>query len=298
MRTTSMLALVFLLLAGPAGAQSLPAPLQDLVDTITEETRQAPAEQPTPTRPVPPSVAPVEPPPVPKPRPPSLPEAPAVEAPEEAELVEEDPEPPAEEALAPATEPVATDAPERVYQVACPAVLTGLVEAEMAPPISEGVCGEQSPLVVTAVWSRGRMVPLSAPVTTNCPMASALPRWLEMVDGYAAAMLESPLAAVSIGTGYQCRQRVGGEQSSLSEHGFANAVDVSGFTLESGAPISVASDWDRAEAPEGRLLRLAHDAACSGFTTVLGPEANAEHEDHLHFDLGCHGASCTAQICE
>jgi hypothetical protein len=202
------------------------------------------------------------------------------------------------EALPPEPEPVAEPEPDRVYQVACPAVLLGLVEAEMAPPLSAGICGEQSPLVVTGVMSRGRMVPLSSPVTTNCQMASALPGWVADVDGYAEAMLQSELASVDTGTSYMCRNRNNGSGGFTSEHGFANAVDVTGFTLEDGRSIGVAADWGKALAPEGRLLRLAHDAACGGFTTVLGPEANAEHEDHLHLDLGCHGASCTAQICE
>ena len=142
------------------------------------------------------------------------------------------------------------------------------------------------------------MVPLASPVTTNCQMASALPGWVSDVDGYAEAMLGSPLAEVSTGTSYMCRNRNNGEAGFTSEHGFANAVDVTGFTLEDGRRIGVADDWLPATAPEGRLLRLAHDAACGGFTTVLGPEANAEHEDHLHLDLGCHGQSCTARICE
>ena len=128
--------------------------------------------------------------------------------------------------------------------------------------------------------------------------ASALPAWIETVDGYADAMLGSPLAGVATGTSYMCRPRNGGGKAFTSEHGFANALDISGFTLEDGRSIDVTADWLPALEPEGRLLRLAHDAACAGFTTVLGPEANAEHADHLHLDLGCHGASCTARICE
>jgi len=207
-------------------------------------------------------------------------------------------EPPAVPVAEPEVEPVAEPEPDRVYQVACPAVIMGLVEAEMAPPLSEGICGEQSPLVVTGVMSRGRMVPLSSPVTTNCQMATALPKWVEAVDGYAGAMLKSPLASIDTGTSYMCRNRNSADAGFTSEHGFANALDVTGFTLEDGRSIGVEGDWAKPMAPEGRLLRLAHDAACSGFTTVLGPEANAEHHDHLHLDLGCHGQTCTAQICE
>ena len=170
--------------------------------------------------------------------------------------------------------------------------------AKMAAPLAEGACGEQSPLTLTGVMSRGRIVPLSSPVTTNCQMATALPDWVATVDGYAQSMLESPLAQLDTGTGYMCRKRNSGAAGFTSEHGFANALDIVGFTLEDGRSIAVAVDWARANAPEGRLLRLAHDAACASFMTVLGPEADAEHEDHLHLDLGCHGQSCRARICQ
>ena len=311
--------LAALLLVSPVLAQDFLAPLQEMVEEFTQGSDAAPG---TP-RVAPKSVGDVAPPPVPRPRPPSLPDVPVVATPAGV-TVEAEPEAPAEEAVseeeeAPVLEeepeaPVPTPEPEpevatpvaaappaddRVYQTACPAVIQGLVEAETAPPLSEGICGERSPLVVTGVMSRGRMVPLSSPVTTNCEMASALPGWVASVDGYASAMLESPVATVMTGTSYMCRERVSGEKTDFtSEHGFANAVDVTGFTLADGRVVDVTKNWLPAAEPEGRLLRLAHDAACAGFTTVLGPEANAEHHDHLHLDLGCHGQSCTAQICE
>ncbi|MHA6689542.1 extensin-like domain-containing protein [Devosia sp. A449] len=269
-------------------AQDFLGPLNDFVETLTAPKPAPPA----PSRPAPKVVAPTvaTPPPVPRPRPPSLPEAPQVTPPQ----VEPEQKPETE------AEPEATQAaePARIYQVACPAVLLGLVAAEMAPPLSEEACGEQSPLVVTGVLSRGRMVKLSTPITTNCQMASALPRWVETVDGYAEAMLGSALAAVNTGTSYMCRKRNNAAAGFVSEHGFANAVDVTGFTLADGRSIDVTANWLPAAQPEGRLLRLAHDAGCAGFTTTLGPEANAEHADHLHLDLGCHGASCEARICE
>ena len=292
-----LIALMPLLLPSPVLAQDFLGGLEDLVDQLTTPA-QAP-KRPQSTPPQPAEIAPI-----PRPRPPDLPDVPAVAppvSPVEAAEPEAEPEPEAEE---PAPEPEVVAEPEpalepdRVYQVACPAVIMGLVEAEMAPPLSEGICGEQSPLVVTGVISRGRMLPLSSPVTTNCQMASALPDWVETVDGYAEAMLESRLASVDTGTSYMCRARNGGDEGFTSEHGFANALDVIGFTLEDGRSIAVEADWSKATAPEGRLLRLAHDAACGSFMTVLGPEANAEHEDHLHLDLGCHGERCVARICE
>ena len=194
--------------------------------------------------------------------------------------------------------PPATRAPPRVYQAACPAVLLGLVEARMVEPLDDDACGERSPLAVTAVLVNGRMVPLSSEAVLNCAMAGALPGWASEIDGYLAARENTRLERVLTGTGYVCRPRNGAAEGPLSEHGFANALDVVGFELEDGRRMTLPEGWSDADAPAGRLLRFAHAAACARFTTTLGPEANALHEDHLHLDLGCHGASCTARLCE
>lgn len=286
-----------------AHAQDFFQPLEDAIDSFTRPPVRSgppipvPAEadtdeagEVTPPRPQPrpevdeeaadPEPAAV---PVPRPRPDEEPEEPAAE---EAE------EPPAPVAVEKEPEE------ERVYQVACPAVLNGLVEAEALPPLSEGACGEHSPLSVTGVMSRGHMVPLSSPLTTNCEMATALPAWVSAVDAYALATENAGVEALTTGTSYSCRNRNNADEGPTSEHGFANAADIVGFTLDNGETITVKSDWLPATAPKGRFLRFAHDAACTGFTTVLGPEANALHEDHFHLDLGCHGRSCTARLCE
>jgi hypothetical protein len=194
--------------------------------------------------------------------------------------------------------PPAEQRPPRVYQTACPALLSGQVEATMLPPIADGACGERSPLSVTGVLVNGRMVPFSGEVTTNCAMAAALPEWAAMIDGYLMARENTHLARIIVGTSYMCRPRNNVSGADVSEHGFANAVDVVGFELEDGRTISLPSGWTDPLSTEGRLLRFAHDAACSRFTTTLGPEANALHHDHLHLDLGCHGSRCTARLCE
>lgn len=305
---TKALALTATLLTTPAQAQDWLDQVGNAMESLTAPLQSAPAQPkaqgPTPpTRPSQPTVnvpvvAPVAP-PIQRPRPEALDGAAAEEATTDTVV----PAATTPETAAPAAEAspeaeTAVPVDTRVYQGACPAVIEGLVEASMLPPISEDGCGERSPLLVTAILSRGRMVSLAQPVTTNCAMASALPGWLASVDGSASSMLGSRLAEVVTGTGYQCRARVGGDAAATSEHGFANALDITGFVLEDGRRLSVTENWGQANAPEGRLWRLAHDAACGRFTTVLGPEANAEHADHLHLDLGCHGASCTAQLCQ
>lgn len=187
----------------------------------------------------------------------------------------------------------------RIFQTACPAVIMGLVTAKPLPPLSEGSCGERSPLELESVTLRGRSVPINGKVVANCQMATALPEWLDSVDGYVAAHEKTHIAEVNVGTSYMCRDRVTGTKNDTpSEHGFADAMDVVGFTLEDGRRIDVETAWPGTEEQGSRLIRFAHDAACSVFTTVLGPEANALHHDHLHVDLGCHGKTCTARLCE
>ena len=272
-----LLPLAALLLApAPLAAQDFLQPLQDLVEDLAPR----PAPTPTPADERPEAEPEEAAPPLPRPRP-------------------EEAAEPDEPAAAEADEEItAAPEPERVYQTACPALLGGAVIGEMLPPIAEGPCGERSPLSITALRANGREIALSGPVITNCAMAGALADWAGAVDAYARAALDSPLASLETGTSMMCRNRNGGEEGFMSEHGFANALDLVGFTLADGRRIAVEADWLPASAPEGKLLRQAHGAACGHFTTVLGPEANAEHADHLHLDLGCHGQSCMAQICE
>jgi hypothetical protein len=188
--------------------------------------------------------------------------------------------------------------PPRIYQAACPAVLAGQIEATMMEPVAEGACGEGSPLSVTGVLVNGRMVPLSGAVIVNCGMASLLPAWAEAIDGYLMSREDTRLTRILVGTSYFCRNRNNALRGNVSEHGFANALDVVGFELEDGRTIALPEGWVDPTSSSGRLLRFAHDAACSLFTTTLGPEANELHRDHLHVDLGCHGRNCTTRLCE
>lgn len=168
----------------------------------------------------------------------------------------------------------------------------------MLPPISDGICGTGSPLRITALNLGGRAVELPNAVTTNCVMAEMLVDWAAEVDAYALSALDASLERIEIGTSMMCRNRNGADGDFVSEHGFANAIDVTSLTFSDGRTIGVEADWMPSSSAAGKLLRQAHGAACSRFTTVLGPEANAEHEDHFHFDLGCHGKTCQARICE
>ncbi len=140
----------------------------------------------------------------------------------------------------------------------------------------------------------------------------------------------------------------------ISEHAFANALDISGFVLGNGRVVKVVDGWgptardaaakeaeakaakagapsadkaatgtddksgkaapdkdakaatdtpkppkkpkagaalaaeaapDKGGTTEATFLRRLHKGACGPFGTVLGPEANEAHRDHLHIDL-------------
>jgi hypothetical protein len=230
-------------------------------------------------------------------------------------LPKERPEAPAEEAAPPAGAPAelakpnetaephpnapkTPPAPPRDYQTACSAVLSGEVEATPLHSISEGQCRLQSPLSVMGVRANGRLIPFSSAATLDCGMASALPRWVADVDAYAQSHDGTTIESVTVSTSYMCRNVDNQEAGNLSFHAFGDALDVIGLKLQDGRNITIAGTWN-ARPEDGRdIIRYAHDAACSRFTTVLGPDADAFHQDNLHLDLGCHGKTCTYRICQ
>ena len=87
---------------------------------------------------------------------------------------------------------------------------------------------------------------------------------------------------------YNCR-RIAGHHA-WSEHATADAIDIAGFQLDDGRRISVARDWKGDEA-SAAFLREVRDGACSLFATVLSPDYNAAHRDHLHLDQAERGAA-------
>ena len=71
----------------------------------------------------------------------------------------------------------------------------------------------------------------------------------------------------------------------LSEHAYANAIDVEAFELADGSRMTIAQDWN-ADSRAGRLLARIRTGACDYFHAVLGPDYNALHRTHFHLDMG------------
>ncbi|MGF1550440.1 MAG: extensin family protein [Sphingomonadaceae bacterium] len=128
--------------------------------------------------------------------------------------------------------------------------------------------------------------PVSNLGAMTCPLARAFAAWVnEAVQPAAIASFGARVARIqSFGT-YACRTVNGRPGGKLSEHARSNAVDIAAFELADGRRVSVESGWHGDE-DSRRFLRAVHRAACRRFQVVLGPDADAAHRDHFHFDLG------------
>jgi hypothetical protein len=122
-----------------------------------------------------------------------------------------------------------------------------------------------------------------------CPLANTFAAWARFgVDRAARQILGSALVRIETMGSYSCRTVAG--TSRLSAHARAEAIDVAAFVLADGRRISVTKDWNGGSA-EKEFLRAVHGSACKRFGTVLGPNYNAAHRDHLHLELGT-GSYC------
>lgn len=124
----------------------------------------------------------------------------------------------------------------------------------------------------------------------SCPLADTFADWARFgVDRAARQILGSPLVRIETMGSYSCRNVAG--TARLSAHATARAIDISGFVLANGQRITVLGSWSGGSEREREFLRIIHTSACKRFGTVLGPNYNAAHRDHLHVELGG-GAYC------
>jgi hypothetical protein len=127
-------------------------------------------------------------------------------------------------------------------------------------------------------------------LVTSCPVAAALALYERDVLQIAALRhFGTTVEAIDHAGSYSCRRLYNRPDGPFSEHATANAVDILGFRLSDGTRISVLRDW-AGEGPKAEFLREARDGACKLFATVLSPDYNRAHADHLHLDQARRGA--------
>ncbi len=136
-----------------------------------------------------------------------------------------------------------------------------------------------------------RITPFSpANLGIACPVAAALALWQwEVVQPAAERHFRMRVSRIDHLGSYNCRRLYGRSSGDFSQHATADAVDIAGFRLVDGTRISLIDDW-QAGGARAAFLRDVRDGACGVFATVLSPDYNAAHRDHLHLDQANRGA--------
>ncbi len=214
-----------------------------------------------------------------------------------AELLPEAPFPPSPTGLPAAAEPATAPHPSgpRLAAVAAsgragPICGKRRIRGERLAPIPGRLqgCGISAPVRVFSVSG----VALSPPAIMDCPTARALERWVRRGVRRTIGSLGGGIDGLRVIAGYSCRTRNNLPGARISEHGRGRAIDIAGFTLRNGEVLDVLTGWN--DRRRGRLLKRLHRTACGPFGTVLGPDADRYHRNHLHLDTARHrgGSYC------
>ena len=136
-----------------------------------------------------------------------------------------------------------------------------------------------------------QLIDIGVPVTNlramTCPLARQFARWArEALQPAADQWLHTRVVRIETFGTYSCRSVNSQPGARLSEHAYANAVDVSGFVLGDGRHITVAQGWNGDDDRVRRFLRAVHREGCRRFAIGLSPDSDAYHYNHMHFDMG------------
>ena len=130
-------------------------------------------------------------------------------------------------------------------------------------------------------------VPVNNLTAVRCGEARAFATWIR--NGVAPAayqILGSQLVRVDSMGSYACRNVVGSSSNAdkRSGHAIANAIDIGGFVLKDGRRVTILNDWNSSDPAIRQFLQTIHASACKRFGTVLSPDYNAAHRNHLHLE--------------
>jgi hypothetical protein len=136
-----------------------------------------------------------------------------------------------------------------------------------------------------------QLIDIGVPVTNlkgmRCGLARTFVAWTRHAVAPAARqILGSDLVRVESMGSYACRNVIGSvaNGSRLSGHAIANAVDISAFILADGRRVTVLDGWRSDDSEVREFLAVIHRSACKRFGTVLSPDYNAAHANHLHLE--------------
>ena len=137
----------------------------------------------------------------------------------------------------------------------------------------------------------------------DCGMALALARFEHVVQAAAEAELGMRVRRMThVGT-YSCR-KMAAYPDWVSEHSYANAIDVKDFTLANWQKVTIKRHFLERKTPAwARANQLAKSKFLQSlatqlykedvFSVVLTPHFDANHHDHFHLDLARYRADGT-----
>lgn len=138
--------------------------------------------------------------------------------------------------------------------------------------------------LVTVDWGTVARLNPAQPLL-SCPAALAMSIWRrQVVEPAARDIFGSDVVQIDLMGAYSCRNVNGAATGRRSAHARANALDFGGVRLRNGRRITVLDGWSGAD-DEARFLRRVRDESCRIYGTVLSPEYNAAHRDHLHLEI-------------
>jgi hypothetical protein len=136
-------------------------------------------------------------------------------------------------------------------------------DVDSLAPIRNGDCGTPAPVLLRSIGTADK-VSFDPPLVLNCAMVTALDRWLrDSVQTAATQVFSSPVSKI-IGSSYACRNVYNRPDGHLSQHAFANAIDLPMFVLADGRKIDVTHGWG----PTQRDLIAAAKAKKAGPSTT------------------------------
>ncbi|MFL0412687.1 extensin family protein [Sphingomonas sp. 179-I 2A4 NHS] len=132
-----------------------------------------------------------------------------------------------------------------------------------------------------------KLLDIGVPTTNlgavRCGQARTYAQWARNAVGPAAyQILGSELTKIESMGSYNCRNVAG--TARRSGHSIANAIDIGAFQLKDGRRITILQDWNSPDPAVRRFLQTISGSACKRFGTVLGPNYNSAHRNHLHLE--------------
>jgi hypothetical protein len=116
-------------------------------------------------------------------------------------------------------------------------------DVEFLPPVKKDQCGAPAPVLLKGLGSNPTLV-FDPPVETNCRLMATLHVWNKStLQPKARETLKSPVSRILGASSYVCRNVYGLATGNLSQHAFANAIDIGAFELSDGRVLTGAQGW-------------------------------------------------------